>query len=212
MRIGSRAHVPPRRPDRHARRAPPAGRGGAGACRDHRRYAHAGLARSRQPSRCHHADILHAVRERVHAARARPRRPPAARPDRQPGGGGALQRGPVPGRHLAGGQPFMTLPTACIPAPATVDATDTDNASSSRTTAPFTPTNCGAVPFEPAASVQPETTRRGTPSGYTVALTLPSGETPVRQAHVRRTVVVLPEGTTLSPGVAGGGLEACAAT
>ena len=48
-----------------------------------------------------------------------------------------------------------------------------------------------------------ETTQRVVPSGATVALTLPAG-----QAHVRRAEIVLPVGTTLSPGVANG-LEAC---
>ena len=90
----------------------------------------------------------------------------------------------------------MTLPTSCTPATTTIEADTTPSAS-------FTPTGCEQVPFSPSLSATLETTQRVVPSGATVALTLPAG-----QAHVRRAEIVLPVGTTLSPGVANG-LAAC---
>jgi hypothetical protein len=94
----------------------------------------------------------------------------------------------------------MTLPTSCGPATTTIEVPP--NAPSS---AGFTPTGCDRVPFTPSVSATLETTQRVVPSGATVALTLPAG-----QSHVRRAEIALPEGTTLSPGVANG-LLACSA-
>jgi hypothetical protein len=109
--------------------------------------------------------------------------------------------------------PFMTLPTSCLPAAASIEAVPYGSPATPAThaAAPFTPTGCASVLFAPSATAQIDSHRRAEPSGYTVALELPATETPRRQAHVRRAEVVLPEGTTLSPGVASGGLEACAA-
>ncbi len=92
---------------------------------------------------------------------------------------------------------FMTLPTSCIAATTTVDADTT------QTAAPFTPTGCANVPFTPAVSARLDSTQRGVPSGATVTLSLPRG-----QSHVQRAELALPVGTTLSPGVANG-LQAC---
>ncbi len=97
---------------------------------------------------------------------------------------------------------FMTLPTSCAAAVTTLDAPP--NASQSAT---FTPTGCGAVPFSPTATVELETPQPAQPSGATISLLVPDSA-PIRQSHVRRAEVVLPEGTTLSPGVAAG-LETC---
>jgi hypothetical protein len=107
----------------------------------------------------------------------------------------------------SGGTAFMTNPTSCGQHTAVLEASPYAGAADSAS-ASFQTTGCGAVPFAPAAAIATETSRRGSPSGYSVTLTVPGGESPVRQAHVRRTEVVLPEGTTLSPGVANG-LEAC---
>jgi hypothetical protein len=110
---------------------------------------------------------------------------------------------------MVGGQPFMTNPTSCGPATTKIDA-DSYQAPTTKVSASstFTPTACGSVPFAPTMGISLETTRADTPSGYTVTLDVPATETPLRQAHVRRTEVLLPEGTTLNPGNADG-LEAC---
>ncbi|MDA0182518.1 hypothetical protein OJ997_19570 [Solirubrobacter phytolaccae] len=84
---------------------------------------------------------------------------------------------------------FMTLPTSCAPATVTLNG---DSAS-------FTPTGCENVPFTPSVAAALETPQRGVPSGATVTLKLPEGD-----SHVKRAEIVLPVGTTLSPGVANG--------
>lgn len=105
---------------------------------------------------------------------------------------------------LEGDSPqFMTNPTSCIPATASVEATSYDGQSRQANAAPFTPTNCGAVPFDPTVGATVETARRSAPSGYTVTLGLPVGH-----SNVKRAEVVLPEGTAISSPVAHG-LEAC---
>ena len=106
-----------------------------------------------------------------------------------------------------GSTPFLTLPTSCGAATARIDARSGAGTRSARIDA-FTPTGCANVPFDPSADVTLESSRRGAPSGYTISLTVPAGETPIRQSHVRRAEVVLPAGTTLSPPVATG-LQAC---
>jgi hypothetical protein len=108
-----------------------------------------------------------------------------------------LQTGglPVSSMQLTLESDFMTLPTSCIPATVTLNGE----------TATLTPTGCDQVPFEPTVAAALETTQRAVPSGATVTLTLPEGN-----SHVRRTVITLPVGTTLSPGVADG-LVACTA-
>jgi len=65
----------------------------------------------------------------------------------------------------------------------------------------FTPSGCGSVGFNPSMSVDLETTRTDTPSGYTVTLGVPSNNSTVRRAQV-----VLPQGTMLSPKSADGAL------
>jgi hypothetical protein len=102
---------------------------------------------------------------------------------------------------------FMTNPTSCGDHAASLSASPYAGAADAAT-ATLETTGCNAVPFAPAAAIATETSQRGAPSGYSVTLTVPGGESPVRQAHIRRAEVVLPEGTTLSPGVATG-LEAC---
>ena len=117
----------------------------------------------------------------------------------------ALDKGPLTtlsALSLTLSSSFMTLPTSCQPATTTIEVPP--NASES---ASFTPMGCGAVPFTPAVAVALETTKRVVPSGATISLTVPDGGA-IRQAHVRRAEITLPEGTTLSPGVADG-LEVC---
>ena len=84
---------------------------------------------------------------------------------------------------------FMTLPTSCGQHTVTLNA---DSAA-------FTTSGCENVPFTPAVAANLETRQRGVPSGATVTLKLPEGD-----SHVRRAEIVLPVGTTLSPGVANG--------
>src|SRR4051812_61702 len=101
---------------------------------------------------------------------------------------------PVSSLGLTLDSSFMTLPTSCIPARVSLN---------DQTSAPFTPTNCEAVPFAPSVAASLETTQRAVPSGATVPLSAPP-----KNSHVRKTEITLPVGTSLSPGVAEG-LAAC---
>ena len=112
--------------------------------------------------------------------------------------------------HLGGATAptFMTTPTHCAVKTTVLEAvTRADMTHSAQSS--FTPTDCAAVPFAPAAGIAVADHAQTKPSAYTVSLSLPDGGDP-RQSHVRRAAVVLPEGTTLSPGVADG-LVACSA-
>jgi hypothetical protein len=100
---------------------------------------------------------------------------------------------------------FATLPTSCGSKTTRIDAPPNATQSAS-----FTVGGCGAVPFTPKAALSVTNPQRTQPTGATVTLTVPDGGNP-RQAHVRRAVVKLPLGTTLSPGVANG-LVACSAS
>src|SRR5439155_6865707 len=93
---------------------------------------------------------------------------------------------------------FMTLPTSCQPATTTNSAPP--NAAAS---AAFTPTGCDHVPFAPTIAPKLDTTQRVVPSGATISVDVPDGGT-IHQSHVKKAAIVLPVGTTLSPGVASG--------
>ena len=98
---------------------------------------------------------------------------------------------------------FITFPSSCTPATVGVDATSNSSAHSSAQDT-FTPTGCGgSLSFHPGLNVALETTRADTPSGYTVTLTVPEGDSTVKRAQV-----VLPQGTVLSPKSADG-MTAC---
>jgi uncharacterized protein YcnI len=98
---------------------------------------------------------------------------------------------------------FATLPTSCGAHTTTIQSTGQAQSAS------FSTTGCGAVPFAPTAGLTATNTQRTRPTGATVTLRVPSGGDP-RQSHVRRASVALPQGVTLSPGVANG-LQACTA-
>src|SRR4029077_9006485 len=76
-------------------------------------------------------------------------------------------------------------------------------------------TGCGKLGFNPSMSVQPETQTGGSSTGLNVDLGLPQRETlePVSQellaeAKLKKAVVKLPAGATISPSAANG-LGAC---
>jgi hypothetical protein len=74
-------------------------------------------------------------------------------------------------------------------------------------------TGCEQVPFEPTIGFDPTTSQPDSPTGLDVGLHFPHDglldPEGVDTAHLKRAVVELPEGLTISP-AAGGGLEACA--
>ncbi|MBI5104180.1 MAG: hypothetical protein HZB46_04200 [Solirubrobacterales bacterium] len=110
------------------------------------------------------------------------------------------------------GKPFVTNPTACIPATAKASVTGSGG-SKAEDTFTFTPTNCQKVPFTPSLLVGPKTPKADEPGAAEATLIVPDTDTvvdgkPRRQAHVDRVELVLPEGLVLSPGLANN-LEPC---
>lgn len=73
-------------------------------------------------------------------------------------------------------------------------------------------TGCGIVPFKPSVSVQPTNHQADTPSGLSLDIALPqdglTNPSGIASSDVRRTVVTLPAGVSVSPSAADG-LGAC---
>jgi hypothetical protein len=117
--------------------------------------------------------------------------------------------------------PFLTNPTSCggpletvfkasswdDPAPLD-DLADPRWATASATSPPIT--GCELVDFDPDLAVQPGSKAAGQPTGLDVQLDLPQNDDPdeIATSHLKKTVVTLPEGMTVSPSSADG-LEAC---
>ncbi len=73
-------------------------------------------------------------------------------------------------------------------------------------------TGCDVIPFQPSISVQPTNTQADTPSGLNIDISLPQdgllNPVGIATADVKKAVVVLPEGESVSPSAADG-LGAC---
>jgi hypothetical protein len=71
-------------------------------------------------------------------------------------------------------------------------------------------TGCEHVNFSPTVDVKPDTEAAGTPTGVSAEITLPQNESPggLAEADLKRAVVELPAGMSVSPSAANG-LEAC---
>ncbi|HET7485879.1 MAG TPA: hypothetical protein VFJ64_10965, partial [Solirubrobacterales bacterium] len=123
-------------------------------------------------------------------------------------------------------KPFITNPTACTPAGVGLEttlhieswqgATDDSSFFSHLPPGPPTPgpqqgpTGCDLLPFEPSISVQPTSHSADSPTGLHVDLRLPQNDNPdgLAEAHLKKTVVQLPEGMAVNPAAADG-LAAC---
>jgi hypothetical protein len=90
------------------------------------------------------------------------------------------------GRPPGAAQPFMTLPTGCGPAGARLVATSANGTPVTKTAAPFTPTDCEKLPFQPQFAGTISTGRK--PS-LTTVITGPAGN-----ANAASAVVTLPAG------------------
>ncbi|HEX5926006.1 MAG TPA: hypothetical protein VFY45_19405 [Baekduia sp.] len=71
-------------------------------------------------------------------------------------------------------------------------------------------TDCGDVPFQPSMTVRPGNAEAGAPVGNAIDLAVPQASNPggLATAHLRKTVVKLPPGVTVSPSAANG-QQAC---
>jgi hypothetical protein len=112
--------------------------------------------------------------------------------------------------------PFLTEPTACLgPLTSTLENADSWQhpgafLPSMQSTSAFSLPGCGALSFAPTLSVRPSTTQADSPTGYSVALSVPQSQQAdgLATSALRDATVRLPLGTALSPAAAGG-LEAC---
>jgi hypothetical protein len=116
--------------------------------------------------------------------------------------------------------PFFTNPGSCPEAPtpftASIDSWedpgvfDTRSLSSDESGAPFLWEGCENLAFQPKIQASPSSVEAGAPSGLKIDFSVPQTEGPygLASANVRRAVVTLPEGMTVSPSSAAG-LGAC---
>src|ERR1700739_2870926 len=120
------------------------------------------------------------------------------------------------GEHEAGvpATPFMTSPTRCgEPLTTTIEMDSWQHPGefkkASSTTASGL-TGCKTLHFAPSLEVRPETGRAGSPTGVAVDLAVPQNENPAGLATptLRKAVVTLPQGMSISPSLANG-LGAC---
>jgi hypothetical protein len=113
--------------------------------------------------------------------------------------------------------PFLSNPTQCTSSPlvATLSVTSWQQPEQSKTaTAGVGPmTGCTRLDFSPTVSVQPDTMQADSPSGLSVDMRLPQYNDPLglAEANLKKAVVTLPAGVSLSPSAADG-LEACTLT
>ncbi|HVR05477.1 MAG TPA: hypothetical protein VMS02_05505 [Solirubrobacteraceae bacterium] len=114
---------------------------------------------------------------------------------------------------------FLTVPTSCTGPAATYLEVESGAGQVKNTSftpvPPLTPvpletTGCNLVPFAPSLALAPEKTQSDVPTGATVEVKVPQNPSPeaLASAHVRNSVVTLPEGMTLDPSAAHG-LEGC---
>jgi hypothetical protein len=127
----------------------------------------------------------------------------------------------TPTPSTASRRPFMTNPTSCTdgPAPFTLSGDSWDHPGHVTSVAltqdvngtPLTFEGCDRLPFKPSIRVQPLSHMADAPTGLDVDVNVPQSDAPdgVATAHVRRTVVTLPAGMSVSPSSAAG-LGACA--
>jgi hypothetical protein len=108
-------------------------------------------------------------------------------------------------------QPFTTNPTGCDGPLETAIVLESWEGQATSGTATLPPiTGCQELRLSAALRVTPASTERDTPSGYSIALTVPQNEEPYGLATpaLSGVEVELPEGTSLSPGAAEG-LQPC---
>lgn len=112
-----------------------------------------------------------------------------------------------------GKENFLTLPSDCGAPPSSYLELETYapvEKASLPTTPPVGIDGCDKVPFEPTATVTPETSQYDTPDGTTTDVRVPQFEksNQINTADINDAHVTLPEGLTLNPSAVNG-LQAC---
>jgi hypothetical protein len=117
--------------------------------------------------------------------------------------------------------PFMTSPTSCsgVPAVTSFRADSWEHTgvfseasfSADPDGTPFITDGCERLSFRPSIAVRPAAQRTDAPTGLDIDLNVPQSRDPdgLATAHLRRAVITLPKGFTVSPSSAQG-LGACA--
>ncbi len=121
-------------------------------------------------------------------------------------------------------KPFLTVPTSCTTEPLTtfihanswqeplsfVSAETFDHDAEGH---PVLLTGCNRLDFSPTVSAQPDTHAPGSPTGMHVEVSLPQNENPsgLAEADLKKAVVTLPQGFSISPSAANG-LQTCSDT
>jgi hypothetical protein len=123
-------------------------------------------------------------------------------------------------KTTANNLPFMTNPTACTPTPltTTMEASSWQSEgffarrsfNSEADGTPYMFDRCDVVPFQPSVEVHAGTHRAASPSGLDVTIDVPQYQTPygIASGDVKKTVVALPQGFSVSPSAVAG-LGAC---
>jgi hypothetical protein len=94
------------------------------------------------------------------------------------------------------GKPFLTNPTSCKPAVSTIKAVSYLDQEATKD-ASYTPTNCDAVPFQPALDFKMSSSQINARTAPDATITLPAAEDPIHQSHVKDVFLKFPPGVTL---------------
>jgi hypothetical protein len=109
-------------------------------------------------------------------------------------------------------KPFLTLPARCEPATTSLKADSWQHPGTWVTASATSPplTGCDRLQFDAKLSARPQVTDAGAPSGYDASLSIPQdlSTNGLGTPQLRKAVVTLPEGTTVSAASAAG-LGAC---
>ncbi len=109
---------------------------------------------------------------------------------------------------------FLSNPTQCTSSPLVAKLSVTSWQEPSREVEESTNvgpmTGCNRLDFSPSVSLQPDTTQSSSPSGLLVDMRFPQYNDPLglAEANLKKAVVTLPQGISLSPAAADG-LQAC---
>ena len=104
-------------------------------------------------------------------------------------------------------KPFLSMPTTCGPTVTQLRADSwQDPGNFIFEEEPLTITGCDSIAFEPKVKARPTTNAADSPSGIDLDIEIPQSEDPegLSSAHLRKSVVTLPEGLTLNPSGANG--------
>jgi hypothetical protein len=109
-----------------------------------------------------------------------------------------------PGNRFGNGT-YLTLPSVCAPAKATLKVDSHEGASDEETfTTPYSATGCDKVPFDPTLKTTVDSST-DSPDPATLNLGIPfDPEEPIANSYLKKATLVLPEGAGLNPSVANG--------